>query len=135
MAAGPHADGNRYIGEILRLLNLGLGAHENTPGRHTIAVTNRTAHARRRIADGAPLARALDEIVIFAVGIGPILRALEIFHPFPARLGAAEHLHIELDIKPFVGEEPLFHGDKIIDPHSLGGDADSNRIRHGDFLQ
>src|SRR5215510_14993528 len=58
------------------------------------------------------------------LGIGTVLRPLEIVEILPARLRAAERLPVELDVETFGGEEALLLRDKIVKPHALRGDGD-----------
>ena len=121
MAAGAHADGNRHVLEIARLMNVRIRAHENRPRRHAIGVSHETPHAGAGIADAAPDAGALDHLGL-VLRIGPVLRPLEILQILPARLRAAKGLPVELDIEAFGGEEALLHGDEIVQSHALRRD-------------
>src|SRR5262249_62206102 len=67
------------------------------------------------------------------VGIGPVLRTLEIVETLPARLRAAERFPVEFDVETFGGEEALLLGDEVIEPHAFRGDGHrSQGTGHGD---
>jgi hypothetical protein len=69
----------------------------------------------------APDAGALDDVFL-ALGIGFVLRPLEIIHAFPARLRAAKRLPVELDVEPFGGKKAFLLGHEIVEAHALGSD-------------
>src|SRR5579862_1917968 len=121
MAAGAHADRDRNVLEIARLPDARIRPHEDRPRRDAIRVSHETSHAGAGIADRAPDAGALNHLGL-VLGIGPVLRPLEILQILPARLRAAEGLPVELDVKAFGGEEAFLHGNEVIEPHALGRD-------------
>jgi len=89
MAAGAHADRDRHILEVLRLMDFRIRPHEDRPRREAISFRDEAAHAGAGVADRAPDAGPLDHLFL-AFGVGLVLRALEIIETFPTRLRAAK---------------------------------------------
>src|SRR5262249_31101409 len=109
-----------------------VGPHEDRPGRDPVGVGHHLAHAGAGIADRAPDTGALDHLAL-VLRIGAVLRTLEIVEILPTRLGAAERLPIEIDVKPLGGEEAFLKCDEIIKPHAFWSDRHrSQAAGHGD---
>ena len=85
----------------------------------------------RGVADRAPDAGALDHLGL-VLGVGPVLRPLQIVEALPARLRAAERLPVERDVEAFGGEEAFLLRDEIVEAHALRGDGD---FFHGAVLR
>ena len=71
----------------------------------------------------APDAGALDHFGL-VLGVGLVLRPLQIVQALPARLRAAEGLPVELDVEAFGVEEAFLLRDEIVEAHALRGDGD-----------
>jgi len=123
MTAGTQPDRDRDVLKILRPADPGFLAHEDRPRRDTVAIRHEAAHAGARVRDAAPDAGALDHALI-ALRIGLVLRPLEVVGALPARLRAAEGLHVPLDLDALGGEEPFLLRDEIVESHALGRNTD-----------
>ncbi len=121
MAARAHADRHRYVLEILRMADRRIRAHEDRPWRDPIGVGHHLSHPRAGVADRAPQAGSLDDLAL-VLGIGPVLRPLEIVEVLPARLGAAKRLPVEINIEPLGGEESFLLSNEVVEPHAFRGD-------------
>ena len=67
--------------------------------------------------------------VLFVLGVGAVLRTLEILKALPARLRATKRFPVKFDIEPFGGEETFLHRDEIVETHALGRDFDPLEAR------
>src|SRR5262249_1295770 len=91
------------------------------------------AHAGAGVADAAPGAGALDHVA--PLGIGLVLRTIEVGEILPARLRAAEGLPVELHVEALGGEEAFLLAAEIAEPHSFRADGDGRQaFGHGDVL-
>ena len=102
-------------------------------GEFAVALGHHAAHAGAGIANGPPQARALHDVLL-VLGIGAVLRTLEILQAFPARLRPAECLPVELDVETLGGEVAFLHRDEIIETHALGRDPDAVKAGGHDEL-
>jgi hypothetical protein len=74
--------------------------------------------------------------VLFILGVGAVLRALEILKALPARLRATKRFPVKFDVEPFGGEETFLHRDEIVETHALGRDFDPPEAHcHLELLQ
>ncbi len=60
---------------------------------------------------------------------GFVLRAVEVLHPFPARLRSAKGFPVELYSESFVRKEPFVQRDEVIEAHPFRSDFDVEHIQ------
>src|SRR4029077_2432212 len=76
-------------------------------------------------------AGTLDDLLL-VVGIGAILRPLEIIEALPARLRAHKGLPVEIHIETLGDEKALMLRHEIVESHALGGDLHARAgVDHG----
>src|SRR2546426_5086090 len=83
------------------------------------------AHTGARVTDGSPKTSTLYHLLTS----GFVLRAVEVLHPFPARLRSAKGLPVELHVESFVRKEPLVQRDEVVEAHPFRSDFDVEHIQ------
>jgi hypothetical protein len=117
MAAGPQGDANLYVGEVLRLVNLRVGPHEDGVAGDAIGVGAELAHTRAGIGDAAPSAGVADYLLPFDEGL--ILRALLVGHA-AVLVGGVNDVPQILDLESLIGPVVALVRHPIVEAHPGG---------------